>query len=109
MREPSAIHEQYPELFQLIGGFFNQDMFDEFPTEEAALADYIAVTSKADRGQALTELTQLRATSHTEADLRSAMSRLSSAYAPRNSSTPIGDFADRIAAALRASLDQPTT
>ncbi len=109
MPDLEETHEQYPELFQLVGGYFNQDWFDEFPDERSALADYVAVKSEPARRAALADLLRLRAAFKTEADLAAAMLRLSSAYAPRNSPTPIGDFADRIAAALRASLDPPAT
>jgi hypothetical protein len=49
--EPSAPqthwgwHARFPETAQLLGGWFSQDVVDEFPDHEAAVADYAATTN----------------------------------------------------------------
>ncbi|MGD9483420.1 contact-dependent growth inhibition system immunity protein [Streptomyces sp. TRM70308] len=37
-------HARFPELAQLLGGWFSQDMPDEFPSHAAALTDYVRGT-----------------------------------------------------------------
>ncbi|GHF91079.1 contact-dependent growth inhibition system immunity protein [Streptomyces griseosporeus] len=37
-------HARFPELGQFLGGWFSQDMPDEFDGHEAAVADYVATT-----------------------------------------------------------------
>lgn len=37
-------HARFPETAQLLGGWFLQDIVDEFPDHDEAVADYVATT-----------------------------------------------------------------
>jgi CdiI immunity protein len=108
MTDKFELRDRYPELFQLIAGTFNEDWFDEYPNEAAAVADYVAGFAAVYRRQALDELIELRRTAATDDDLGDALSALGSAYGPRGPGEPYRAFADRLIAWLAASLsDEP--
>lgn len=46
-RTPWEGHARFPELGQLLGSWFSQDMPDEFDDHDAALADYLSGTHPA--------------------------------------------------------------
>ncbi|GGP71669.1 contact-dependent growth inhibition system immunity protein [Streptomyces melanogenes] len=54
-------HARFPELGQLLGGWFSQDMPDEFADHEAALQDYLATTDPALTARLAGELHELLA------------------------------------------------
>ncbi|MFI1103146.1 contact-dependent growth inhibition system immunity protein [Streptomyces melanogenes] len=54
-------HARFPELGQLLGGWFSQDMPDEFADHEAALQDYLTTTDPALTARLTGELHELLA------------------------------------------------
>ncbi|MFH9741224.1 contact-dependent growth inhibition system immunity protein [Streptomyces roseolus] len=54
-------HARFPELGQFLGGWFSQDMPDEFPDHDAAVRDYIATTAPQLLARLTGELHELRA------------------------------------------------
>jgi hypothetical protein len=104
MAESSEAHDEYPELFQLVAGFFNEDWFDDYADEAAAVADYVSQTTEEVRREALGEMRRLRTVSTSEPALAETMSKLGSGYSPRYPPTPMGDFLDRLIRALEDSI-----
>jgi hypothetical protein len=102
------VWEVYPALFQFVASCFNEDWFDEYPTEAAVVANYIRGFQALARGQALAELVDLRQTALTDAELGKTLHELGSAYSPGGPGEPYRAFADRLIAWLAASLsDEP--
>jgi hypothetical protein len=100
--------EVYPDLFQFIAGCFNEDWFDEYPTEAAVVAAYISGFPAPARRRTLVQLVELRKTAVTDDELGEALHELGSAYGPRGPGEPYREFADRLIAWLAASLpDEP--
>lgn len=69
-------HARFPELGQLLGGWFSQDMPDEFGDHEAALSDYLAGTDRSVVARLSGELRELLALPLEEADLTAAVAEL---------------------------------
>ncbi|CAG6396268.1 contact-dependent growth inhibition system immunity protein [Streptomyces cocklensis] len=69
-------HARFPELGQLLGGWFSQDMPDEFEDHDEALADYLAGTHPALVARLAGELRELLALPLEDAGLAAAAARL---------------------------------
>ncbi|WP_425543866.1 contact-dependent growth inhibition system immunity protein [Streptomyces crystallinus] len=54
-------HARFPELAQLLGGWFSQDMPDEFTDHDAALQDYLDTTDRSLVARAAGEVNELLA------------------------------------------------
>lgn len=61
-------HARFPELGQLLGGWYSQDMPDEFEDHEAALRDYLDTTDRSLAGRLAGELHELLALDLEEAE-----------------------------------------
>lgn len=69
-------HARFPELGQLLGGWFSQDMPDEFGDHDAALADYLTGTHPALVARLAGEVRELLVLAGEEADLALAVAEL---------------------------------
>ncbi|MGW0555030.1 contact-dependent growth inhibition system immunity protein [Streptomyces sp. NPDC002926] len=80
-------HARFPELGQLLGGWFSQDMPDEFESHDAALQDYLDTTDSGLIAQLTGELHELLALPLNESDYVLAVAELGMEvdppYAPR--------------------------
>jgi hypothetical protein len=81
-------HARFPELAQLLGGWFSQDMPDEFDDHDAALADYLSGTAPALVARLAGELHELLALTLSEADLALAAATLGLEVQPPPPYTP---------------------
>lgn len=69
-------HARFPETGQLLGGWFSQDIVDEFPDHEAAVADYAATTDPQLVARLVGELHELLALPLDEGDYAVAAAEL---------------------------------
>ncbi|CAM5578091.1 contact-dependent growth inhibition system immunity protein [Streptomyces xanthochromogenes] len=69
-------HARFPELGQLLGGWFSQDMPDEFDDHDAAVEDYRATTNPSLIAKAVGELHELLALGLDEAERALAVAEL---------------------------------
>ncbi|MFB7172504.1 contact-dependent growth inhibition system immunity protein [Streptomyces sp. NPDC056254] len=69
-------HARFPEAAQLLGGWFSQDIVDEFPDHEAAVADYAATTDPQLVARLVGELHELIALPLDEGDYALAAAEL---------------------------------
>ncbi|HET6359973.1 contact-dependent growth inhibition system immunity protein [Streptomyces sp.] len=80
-------HARFPELGQLFGGWFSQDMPDEFESHDAALEDYLETTDSGLIAQLTGELHELLALPLDDSDYVIAVAELGMEvdppYAPR--------------------------
>ncbi|MER5459315.1 contact-dependent growth inhibition system immunity protein [Streptomyces sp. NPDC002668] len=80
-------HARFPELGQLLGGWFSQDMPDEFESHDAALQDYLDTTDSGLIAQLTGELHELLALPLNDSDYVLAVAELGMEvdppYAPR--------------------------
>lgn len=80
-------HARFPELGQLLGGWFSQDMPDEFESHDAALQDYFDTTDSGLIAQLTGELHELLALPLNDSDYVLAVAELGMEvdppYAPR--------------------------
>lgn len=83
-------HARFPELGQLLGGWFSQDMPDEFPDHDAALADYLATTHPTRAAQLTGELSRLVALLDDEGDHALALVELGMEVEPPAPYSPSG-------------------
>jgi len=83
-------HARFPELAQFLGGWFSQDMPDEFPDHEAALADYRATTHPALVARLAGELSSLLALLDDEGDHAVALVELGMEVEPPAPYSPGG-------------------
>ncbi|MCX4679906.1 contact-dependent growth inhibition system immunity protein [Streptomyces sp. NBC_01433] len=91
---------RFPELAQLLGGWFSQDMPDEFGDHEAALADYLEGTDTGLAAQLTGELHDLLALGLDEDGLALALVTLGAEVEPPVPFTP-GGWLATLAARLR--------
>lgn len=80
-------HARFPELGQFLGGWFSQDMPDEFADHEAAVADYRATTDRRLVARLVGELHELLALGLDEADYAQALAELGMEVDPPESYT----------------------
>ncbi|MFD7557795.1 contact-dependent growth inhibition system immunity protein [Streptomyces sp. NPDC059835] len=69
-------HARFPELGQFLGGWFSQDMVDEFTDHEAAVRDYADSTDRTLVARVVGEIRELLALGLDEADHVLAMAEL---------------------------------
>ncbi|MFF7259099.1 contact-dependent growth inhibition system immunity protein [Streptomyces sp. NPDC008159] len=69
-------HARFRETAQLLGGWFSQDIVDEFPDHEAAVADYAATTHPHVVARLVGELHELLALPLDEGDYALASAEL---------------------------------
>ncbi|MFI0239074.1 contact-dependent growth inhibition system immunity protein [Streptomyces sp. NPDC016845] len=83
-------HARFPEMGQFLGGWFSQDMPDEFDTHEAAIADYVAGTQPSLVARLAGELGELFALDLDEAVYAQAVAELGMEVDPPVPYTPGG-------------------
>ncbi|WP_323139507.1 contact-dependent growth inhibition system immunity protein [Streptomyces sp. NBC_01443] len=69
-------HARFPELGQFLGGWFSQDMPDEFTDHEAAVRDYAVSTDRTLVARVVGEIRELLALGLDEADHAVAVAEL---------------------------------
>ncbi|PJE98246.1 hypothetical protein CUT44_08230 [Streptomyces carminius] len=75
-QRPWEWRERFPELAGLLGGYFHQDMFHEYPSHREAVDDYMANASVEERRRAVEELLELMRTAETDETLEEATEAL---------------------------------
>ncbi|MEV0413469.1 contact-dependent growth inhibition system immunity protein [Streptomyces sp. NPDC050448] len=75
-------HARFPETAQLLGGWFSQDIVDQFPDHEAAVADYAAGTDPQLIARLVGELHELLALPLDETDYALAAAELGMEVSP---------------------------
>jgi hypothetical protein len=93
-------HTRFPELGQFLGGWFSQDMPDEFEDHDAAVTDYRASTDPQLVARLVGELHELLALDLDESDYALAVAELGMEVDPPAPYTPSGwlaHLADRLA------------
>ncbi|MZE79281.1 contact-dependent growth inhibition system immunity protein [Streptomyces xinghaiensis] len=83
-------HARFPELGQFLGGWFSQDMPDEFEDHEAAIADYQASTDPQLVARLVGELHELLALDLDESDHALAVAELGMEVDPPAPYSPSG-------------------
>ena len=94
-------HARFPELGQLLGGWFSQDMPDEFDDHDAALADYLATTGPVLVARLHGELRELLALGLDESDYAIGLAELGAEVDPPPLFSPgawLASLADRASA-----------
>ncbi|WP_431982410.1 contact-dependent growth inhibition system immunity protein [Streptomyces qinglanensis] len=81
---------RFPELAQLLGGWFSQDMSDEFTGHEAALADYLDTTDQHLIARAAGEVAELLALDLEESDYAVGLAELGLEMEPPAPYSPSG-------------------
>jgi hypothetical protein len=94
-------HARFPELGQLLGGWFSQDMPDEFEDHGAALDDYLAGTHAALVARLAGELRELLTLAPDEADLAVAAAELGMEVQPP-APYSVGGWLSHLAAGVSA-------
>lgn len=75
-------HARFPETAQLLGGWFSQDIVDEFPDHDEAVADYVATTDPHLVARLVGELHELLALPLDEGDYALAAAELGMEVGP---------------------------
>jgi CdiI immunity protein len=83
-------HARFPELGQFLGGWFSQDMPDEFDDHDAAVADYLATTHPGLVARLAGEVHELLALALDEAEYAEALAELGMEMDPPPGRTPSG-------------------
>lgn len=83
-------HARFPELGQLLGGWFSQDMPEEFDDHDAALADYLDGTAPGLLARLVGELGELLVLPLDEADYAEAVAELGMETDPPAPCSPSG-------------------
>ncbi|MFI7006968.1 contact-dependent growth inhibition system immunity protein [Streptomyces sp. NPDC050145] len=95
-------HARFPELAQLLGGWFSQDMPDEFDSHGAAVADYVTGTEAQLVARLTGEIHELLALDLDEADCASALAELGMEVDPPAPYAPSAWLADVAEQLVRA-------
>jgi len=105
--------EQYPELEQIMGGYFHQDWFDEFrdrgenPSKEIVLQQMLLQKSVSRKQAAVGELERLLASTRDEETLRQVIVHdMGAQVNPRLDGSTMHAWLEHIADLLRESLQQ---
>lgn len=80
-------HARFPELGQLLGGWFSQDMPDEFANHEAALGDYLLDTAPALTAKLSGEVQELLALDLDDSEYTLALGELGMEVEPTGAMT----------------------
>ncbi|MEU0398735.1 contact-dependent growth inhibition system immunity protein [Streptomyces sp. NPDC006197] len=94
-------HARFPELSQLFGGWFSQDMPDEFPDHDSAMRDYATQTDAQLVARAVGELRELSSLGLDEAEYAVALAELGMEVDPPAPFAPsawIAQLSDRLRA-----------
>ncbi|MET9362655.1 contact-dependent growth inhibition system immunity protein [Streptomyces sp. NPDC006632] len=83
-------HARFPEAAQFLGGWFSQDMPDEFADHDAAVADYTATTDLQLAARLAGELHELLALNLDESDYALALAELGMEVDPPAPYSPSG-------------------
>lgn len=83
-------HARFPELAQLLGGWFSQDMPEEFSGHDAALRDYAETTEPQLAARLVGELHELLALDLDESDYAVAVAELGMEVDPPEPYSPSG-------------------
>lgn len=75
-------HARFPELGQFLGGWFSQDMPDEFADHDAAVEDYLATTARPVAARLSGEVHELLALELEESEYALALAELGSEVDP---------------------------
>ncbi|MFD7097837.1 contact-dependent growth inhibition system immunity protein [Streptomyces xanthophaeus] len=81
-------HARFPELGQFLGGWFSQDMPDEFEDHAAAVTDYAASTAPTLVARLVGEIHELLALTLEEVDYAIAVAELGMEVSPPSPYTP---------------------
>ncbi|PJE94725.1 hypothetical protein CUT44_26555 [Streptomyces carminius] len=92
-------HARFPELGQFLGGWFSQDMPDEFGDHEAAVQDYLDTTGPALAARLAGEVYELLALPLEESDYAVAVAELGMEVEPPTPCSP-GAWLARLGARL---------
>ncbi|MGW2327358.1 contact-dependent growth inhibition system immunity protein [Streptomyces sp. NPDC001700] len=95
--------EFFPELYQLIGGYFGQDFSYEYSSHREALADYLSGNPEGDLRQAFDEIQQLLAMAATDQELGRAMTALGMGVSPPDG-VPLRQWLIEVAHAIERHL-----
>jgi hypothetical protein len=95
-------HARFPETAQLLGGWFSQDLVDEFPDHDAAVADYAATTDPHLVAHLVGELHELLALPLDEGDYALAAAELGMEVGPPPEPFSYGAWFQAVAATLTA-------
>ncbi|MFE4049558.1 contact-dependent growth inhibition system immunity protein [Streptomyces sp. YIM B13518] len=98
-------HARFPELGQFLGGWFSQDMPDEFEAHDAAVADYLASTDPHLVARLVGELSELLALDLDESDYAMAVMELGMEVDPPAPYTTSGWLADLAGRLVRPSAE----
>ncbi|TQK52442.1 hypothetical protein FBY35_2877 [Streptomyces sp. SLBN-118] len=93
-------HARFPELAQFLGGWFSQDMPDEFEDHDAALQDYLDTTDPGLIAQLTGELHDLLTLPLDESDYALALAELGMEVDPPEPLAP-GGWLEELAGRLR--------
>jgi len=103
--------DQYPELNQIMGGYFHQDWFDDFrdrgeePSEEIVLQQMLLQKSVSRKQAAIRELERLLASTHDEETLQQIIvDDMGAQVDPRLDGSTMHAWLEHIADLLRESL-----
>ncbi|MGK5631159.1 contact-dependent growth inhibition system immunity protein [Streptomyces sp. URMC 123] len=83
-------HARFPELAQFLGGWFSQDMPDEFADHDAAVADYLSTTDPSLVARLAGEVAELLALELEEEDCAVALAELGMEIDPPAPYSPTG-------------------
>ncbi|MCF6523821.1 contact-dependent growth inhibition system immunity protein [Streptomyces sp. JJ36] len=83
-------HARFPELGQLLGGWFSQDMPDEFPDHDAALNDYLDSTDRSLVARLASEVAELLALDLEETEYALGLAELGMEVDPPAPYSPSG-------------------
>ncbi|MFD7258106.1 contact-dependent growth inhibition system immunity protein [Streptomyces sp. NPDC059874] len=92
-------HARFPELGQFLGGWFSQDIPDEFTDHEAAVRDYADSTDRTLVARVVGEIRELLALELDEADYALAVAELGMELdppAPHSTGSWLGSVADQL-------------
>jgi len=105
--------EQYPELDQIMGVYFNQDWFDDFrdrgeePSEEIVLQQMLQQSNASQKQAAIRDLERLLASTHDEETLQQIIvDDMGAQVDPRLDGSTMHAWLEHIADLLRESLQQ---
>ncbi|MFG2788761.1 contact-dependent growth inhibition system immunity protein [Streptomyces sp. NPDC048419] len=75
-------NERFPELGQLLGGYFHQDFSDFYDSHDEALDEYISEVLPEDQAKAAQEIRELLAMVTSDQELKTATAALGLSYSP---------------------------
>lgn len=108
--EREQVRLTYRYLQQMLVIYFGEDWFDDYDGDETAtFADFIRSTNADRRAATLDELDRIASAAQSPEVFERQFAHLSPGHRPDGDITPYRDFADRLAAAIRASFEESAT